>query len=131
MGRGNFKHGGATIGYFTIPPVQAPSMAISDIMILATITPEKWEAMSLTADYYEGKLVLDVDVELNVRAPSLFNFSKEVTITDKTVYINQQADRHLCACKKWDGNNTHHKELTSEDGGLLELDFTADFDVQS
>ena len=104
-GHGIFKHGGSQVGHYMVPPVAVPAMAITDIMIIATLTPDRRQAVSLTRDYYEDKLVLDVDIDLTLRAPSMFNYSKEVTITDRPVQINQEEDRHLCACKKWKNNS--------------------------
>ena len=98
---GVFRHGGEQVGHYRVPPASIPAMAITDVMILATLTPDRKEVIALTRDYYEDVLVLDVDIDLTLRTPTIFNFSKDVTITDRPIQINQEEDRHLCACKKW------------------------------
>jgi hypothetical protein len=106
MGRGIFKHAGHVVGHYVIPAVEAAAMSITDVMIIATVSPQSWEALALTKEYYEDKLVLLVDADVNLRMPTMFNYSKEVSLRDIPVKINRESERHLCACKKWDGNNT-------------------------
>ena len=100
-GHGVFRHGDEQVGHYIVPPVSVPAMAITDVLIIATLTPDRKQAIALTRDYYEDILVLSVDIDLTLRSPSVFNYSNEVTITDRPVQINQKEDRHLCACKKW------------------------------
>ena len=100
-GHGVFRHGDEQVGHYIVPPVSVAAMAVTDVMIIATLTPDRKQVISLTRDYYEDILVLSVDIDLTLRTPSMFNYSKEVTITDRPVQINQKEDRHLCACKKW------------------------------
>jgi hypothetical protein len=116
QGHGIFKYSGEQIGHYRIPPVDAPAMSIIDVLIIATLTPTTWEAMEISKDYYEGTLVLGIDVDLEVRTPWLFNMSTPVSVRDRPVEINRNQERHLCACKTWDGNGTrtegaHHHGL--------------------
>lgn len=103
MGRGTFSHNGAFVGTFEIPPATAKAMSITDMMILAKFTPEKWEALSLTAEYYRGTLSLDVDSQASIRVPALANYSYQAKVTNMRVHVNDPTmmDRHLCACPQW------------------------------
>jgi hypothetical protein len=106
MGRGILKHDGNTVGHYFIPPVEAVAMSITDVMIIATVSPQRWEALALTKEYYADKLMLHVDADVSLRIPTMFNVSREVSLRDIPVKISREQERHLCACKKWDGNNT-------------------------
>jgi hypothetical protein len=68
---------------------------------VAHFTPEKWSALSITAEYYRGKLVLNVDAKASVRVPALFDYSISTELQDLEVHVNEMADRHLCACLDW------------------------------
>lgn len=105
-GHGTFRHGGEQVGHYIVPPVSVAAMAITDVLIIATLTPSRSQALALTRDYYEDTLVLNADIDLILRTPFLFNYSKEVTIHDKAIQVNQKQDRHLCACVKWNNNAT-------------------------
>lgn len=110
MGRGSFSHDGAFVGTFEIPPAQVKAMSITDLTILAKFTPEKWEALSLTAEYYRGTLALDIDSQASIRVPALANYSYQAKVTNMRVHVNDPTmmDRHLCACPQWkdDRNKT-------------------------
>ena len=100
MSKGTFYHDGAFVGTFEIPPANIKAMSITDMMILAKFTPEKWEALSLTAEYYRGTLALDVDSQASIRVPALGNYTYEAKVTNMRVHVNDPTmmDRHLCAC---------------------------------
>jgi len=107
MGHGSFTHEGAFVGTFDIPPVTAKAMSITDMLIIAHLAPEAWDALGLAKEYYQGKLVLHVSVEASVRVPALANFSYTASVDDIVVNVNEMADRHLCACPNWsDGADT-------------------------
>jgi hypothetical protein len=103
MGRGTFNHRGIFVGTFDIPPTTIPSMSLMDIRVIAHFTPEKWEALSLTAEYYKGTLAFDVNAKATFRFPWLFDYSATSNFNDIHVLVNDPKlnDRHLCACPKW------------------------------
>ena len=105
-GYGMLQHQGFQVGHYIVPPVSVTAMAITDVMIIATLTPDRHQAVALATDYYKNKLVLDVNIDLVLRVPTLFNYSREFTIADRPVPISQEEDRHLCACKEWKNDTT-------------------------
>ena len=104
MGRGTFKHNGADVGTFVMPPTVISAMSITDLTIIASFTPEKWEALSLSAEYYRGTLAFTIDAQYMIRVPVLFDYSKEADLSNMYVKVNDPnlKDRHLCACPNWD-----------------------------
>lgn len=115
--KGSFRHAGVAVGTFDIPPIRAAAMSLTDVLVVAHLTPEKWEALSLTAEYYRGALVLDVDVTAKIRIPALWNFALTHTLRDIEVHVNDLADRRLCACEDWD--SARNKTLAT--ASVLEL----------
>jgi hypothetical protein len=103
MGRGTFNHNGVFVGTFDIPPTVVPAMSIIDIRVVAHFTPAKWEALSLSAEYYKGTLAFDIDAMATFRFPWLFDYSSAAKFNDIHVLVNDPKllDRHLCACPKW------------------------------
>jgi len=106
MGKGSFTHDGVFVGSFEIPPVTAKAMSITDLMIITTFTPEKWEALSITSEYYHGRLVLTVDAQASIRVPALFDYSFHADMKGLVVHVSELSDRSLCACPTWDERNT-------------------------
>lgn len=106
MGGGSFRHNGVEIGQYTIPPVTADAMSITDVMVIAHLSADKWDALSLTAEYYRGKLVLNVDAAATIRVPFLFDYSFEAELKNLVVHVNEMSDRHLCSCPTWSDNST-------------------------
>jgi hypothetical protein len=102
-GRGSFKHDGELVGTFDIPPVVADAMSITDLLIVAHLTPERWQALSISTEYYRGKLILGVDAHATIRLPAFFNFVFTTSLQDLIVHVNELSDRHLCACPTWQG----------------------------
>jgi len=101
MGRGSFTHHGVFVGTYDIPPVVVKAMSVTDMMIIAHLQPDKWDALSLTTEYYRGKLVLDVDAQANIRIPAFADYTYEADLKDIVVHVNELSDRHLCACPDW------------------------------
>jgi hypothetical protein len=101
LGKGSFHHDGAFVGTFDIPPVTVKAMSVTDMMIIAHFSPEKWSALSITAEYYEGKLILHVDAQVSARVPALFDYTISTELNDLVVHVNELSDRHLCACPNW------------------------------
>jgi hypothetical protein len=115
MGKGSFTHDGAFVGTFEIPPAEATAMSITDMMIIAKFTPEKWEALALTAEYYRGTLTLDVSSQASIRVPALANYSYQAEVKDMRVHVNDPTlmDRHLCACPQWKDAKNHTPKVVN------------------
>jgi hypothetical protein len=112
MGKGSLTHGGAFVGTFDIPIVTVPAMSITDVLIIAHLSPGEWEAVSLVADYYQGKLVLEVDTQVTLRVPALFDFSFTYKKKGVVVHASDMSDRHLCHCSSWDEDK--NRTMTNE-----------------
>ena len=102
-GAGQFTHDGEYVGSFTIPAGQVSPQAISDIVVKVTLTPDKWSALSLTSEYYQGKLKFLVGGHSHVKIPGLGNYQFDAKFEDIEVNVNDPAmdDTHLCACPGW------------------------------
>lgn len=105
MGKGSFAHNGEMVGTYEIPPTLIASQAITDLLIVARFTPEKWQALSITAEYYSGNLVLHVNADASIRIPALFDYTISTSLQDIVVHVNALSDRHLCSCPTWSNNN--------------------------
>jgi hypothetical protein len=108
MGQGSFSHDGALVGTYEIPPTVIAAAAISDILIVARFTPDQWQALSITAEYYHGTLVLSVDAQVSIRIPVLVDFTFSTSLKDLVVHVNEMSDRHLCACPTWSDASHNH-----------------------
>lgn len=102
-GSGQFHHDGEYVGSFTIPGGKISPQAISDIVVKVTLTPDKWSALSLTSEYYQGKLRFMVGGHTHVKIPGLGNYQFDAKFEDIEVNVNDPAmdDTHLCACPGW------------------------------
>jgi hypothetical protein len=102
-GSGQFQHDGEYVGSFTIPGGKITPQAISDIVVKVTLTPDKWAALSLTSEYYQGKLKFNVGGHSHVKIPGLGNYQFDAKFEDIEVNVNDPAmdDTHLCACPGW------------------------------
>jgi len=115
-GHGSFSFDGKKFGTFEIPPVTMDSMAITDFMIIIHISPaDKTQAIRLAKAYHEGKLVVGVDFEGEVRVPVLFGYTKAINVKNIEVDVSAASERKLCQCQKWE-DDEHDSNL-----GLLEL----------
>jgi len=120
MGRGTFTHNGAFVGTFDIPPVTVKAMSVTDLFIIAHLSPDKWDALALTAEYYRGKLILHVDVQTTIRIPAMADYSFATDLRDIVVHVNEMSDRHLCACPNWsDAKNGTIKTFNTGDVSLV------------
>ena len=99
---GGFKFDGNYVGTFEIPPVILESMAITDLMLIAHVSPDRYQALQLAEAYYMGKLLLDADFTATIRIPFLDNYVKHVSVDNIPVNVTEQSDRSLCACPSWD-----------------------------
>ena len=102
-GGGQFHYDGEYIGSFEIPEGKIAQEAISDIIVKVTFTPDKWQALSLTSEYYRGTLRFMVGGHAHVSVPALGNYSFEAKFDDIEVNPNDPTldDTHLCACPGW------------------------------
>jgi hypothetical protein len=102
-GAGQFHYDGEYVGSFEIPEGKISEEAISDIIVKVTFTPDKWQALSLTAEYYRGTLRFIVGGHAHVTVPALGNYSFEAKFDDIEVNPNDPSmdDTHLCACPGW------------------------------
>ena len=101
MVSGNFQHDGGHVGTFTVPPTTIHASAVTDLLVSVTFTPDKWEAMQLTAEYYKGTLAFVVDLDAAISVPALLGYSYQAHIGGKRVWVNDpmNQERHLCLCK--------------------------------
>jgi len=117
---GSFRHGNASVGTFDIPPTCIEANSISDILIIAHFSPDRWKSFSIGRDYMSGNLVLEVAAEGTVRVPSLWNFSYHGQFDNIVVHVNRSSDRHFCHCPKWnDEKNSSEISLLEEFSGEI------------
>jgi hypothetical protein len=107
-GKGSFKYDGRDFGTYEIPPVTADAMAITDLMLIARVTPDKTQALQIAEAYYLGKLILEAEFEGTIRIPALFDFTFDIHVKDIVVNVNELSDRSLCHCPTWDGHGKNH-----------------------
>jgi len=102
-GGGQFHYDGEYIGSFEIPEGKIAEEAISDIIVKVTFTPDKWQALQLTSEYYRGTLRFMVGGHAHVSVPALGSYSFEAKFDDIEVNPNDPNldDTHLCACPGW------------------------------
>lgn len=102
-GHGQFHHDDQYVGSFDIPEGKISEKAISDIVVKVTFTPDKWSALSLTSEYYQGKLKFVLDGHAHVTIPALGNYQFDAKFDDIHVNVNDPSldDTHLCACPGW------------------------------
>jgi len=99
MGYGIFKHDGIQVGTFEIPPATAKAMSISDYLVNLTLTPDEWEALELTSEYYKGTLTFQVDAEAEIEIPDLGNLTYDAKFNDYFIHVGEQKGRELCNCQ--------------------------------
>lgn len=101
-GGGTFYHQGSLVGTFDIPNVTVQAMAVTDVLITAHFSPERWEALSIGKEYYEGRLILSVDTMATIQVPALFEYKFTGQMRNLTVHVNEQSDRSFCNCPTWE-----------------------------
>lgn len=112
MGKGSFSHNGALVGTYEIPSVTVAGMAVTDMLIVASFSPEKWQALSIAAEYYRGTLVLSVDAEASIRIPVLADYIFPFSMSGLVVHVNDMSDRSLCFCPTWSDASNKTKPTT-------------------
>ncbi|KAL3767973.1 hypothetical protein ACHAWU_005431 [Discostella pseudostelligera] len=102
-GHGQFHHDDQYVGSFDIPEGRITEKAISDIVVKVTFTPDKWAALSLTSEYYQGNLKFVLNGHAHVTIPALGNYQFDAKFDDIHVNVNDPSldDTHLCACPGW------------------------------
>ena len=102
-GSGQFTHDGVYVGSFDIPAGQISPQAISDIVVKVTLAPDKWSALSLTSEYYQGTLKFILRGHSHVKIPGLGNYQFDAKFEDIEINVNDPGmdDTHLCACPGW------------------------------
>jgi hypothetical protein len=106
-GKGSFTFDGKPVGTFEIPPDFIGAMAITDLMLVAKVTPDKYQAAQLAAAYFRGKLVLEAEFQATVRVPAMFDMTYHLSVEDIRVDVNELSDRSLCYCPSWDESKNH------------------------
>lgn len=102
MGAGSFKHDGVHVGTFEIPSESAKAMSITDYLVTVTLTPDEWQALELTSEYYKGTLTFVVDAHVTVTLPALGGYTFQTQFDDYFIHVGDElSDRHLCACSSW------------------------------
>ena len=103
------------VGTFEIPEgVVLKRMAITDYLINVNITPDKWQALELTSEYYKGTLSFIVEAEIDVTIPALGGYTFQTDISNYMIHVGDaMSDRHLCACKEWKGENPSLPQIKS------------------
>ena len=124
MGTGSFKHDDTYVGSFEIPTSTIEAMSITDIYVMCTFTPEKWQALDLAEEYYRGTLKLNVDAELSVKVSALGGYTFQGGIDNYLVDTNDPLlqDRHLCACPTWKDKKKNDKPKPMAIGAFIATD---------
>lgn len=129
-GTGFFHHNGKFAGSFTIPPFTAEAMSITDILIIAHLTPGTWDAVQIAKEYSMGKLILHVNTSVVIRVPALADFTYEGKMDDIVVNVNEINDRSLCACPSWNEAKNHSFyetiSLEQEDNDIRDVPLSLD-----
>lgn len=99
---GSFSFDGQPIGTYMIPSETATAMAITDMMLIAKVTPDKYQALRLAEAYYRGNLVLQADFHAKLRVPKLFDYTYNLKMNDIDVYVNELGPRDMCHCPSWE-----------------------------
>ena len=105
-GKGSFTFEGISVGTFHIPGDNVQRMAVTDLMLIARVQPDKYQAVKMAEYYYQGKLVLKAEFEAKLRVPAFMDFTYNLDMKNLTVFVNELSDRSLCHCPSWDNNQT-------------------------
>ena len=96
------SHDGVTVGVLDFgSEVSVPGTSITDVLVTATFSTSKWDALSLTEAYYAGTLTLTVDAQATVTVEGI-GYTREVEWHNYILHLDgEYGDRELCACEKW------------------------------
>jgi len=104
---GSFSFEGKPLGTYEIPSKTAEGMAITDMMLVAKVTPDRYQAIQVAEAYLRGNLILQADFNGKLRVPALFNVTYDYHKKDIDVYVNVLGPRDLCHCPSWDEAKNH------------------------
>jgi hypothetical protein len=109
-GHGQFHYDDSYVGSFNNPEGKISPRAISNIVVKVTFTPDKWDALSLTSEHYQGKLKLVLGGHAQLKIPALGDYKFDAKFDDIHVNVNDPLldDTHLCACPGWKRPFTQH-----------------------
>ena len=101
-GSGTLTHDNVQVGILDFgTDIFIKGNSITDVLVTVTFSPEKWEALSLTSEYYLGTLTFMVDASATVTIPAI-GYTANSQWTNYLVHVGgDYADRTLCACEKW------------------------------
>jgi hypothetical protein len=109
LGTGTFTHDGTYIGRFEIPPqTMVVQQSISDLLLTVTLTPDKWEALALTVEYYKGTLTFQIAMSIAISLPILGGYSYQANLDNYVLHLSDtDTGRNLCACPQWKDVKPH------------------------
>lgn len=109
LGSGTFTHDGTYIGRFEIPPQTiVVQQSISDLLLTVTLTPDKWEALALTVEYYKGTLTFQIAMSISISLPILGGYSYQANLDNYILHLaDTETGRNLCACPQWKDVKPH------------------------
>ena len=105
-GTGTFQYDGAFVGTMNFgslegeKPVNIAANAVTDLLVTTTFSPDKWQLMELTAEYYEGKLEFVISSQSTIKVPAI-DYTFTTKVEGMKIKIGSFGDRHLCACPLW------------------------------
>ena len=101
-GSGTITHDGVNVGIIDFgQDIPFKGTSITDVLVTATFSPDKWELLGLTAEYYEGTLSFMIDADVTFTLPAI---SYTASPAWKNYLIHLSSDdweRSLCACQNW------------------------------
>jgi len=68
-GKGSFAYDGNQVGTYEIPSVTVASMAVTDLMLIARVSPDRYQALQMAQAYYRGNLELEADFQAQLTVP--------------------------------------------------------------
>jgi len=101
-GSGIMSHENVNVGILDFGEnVLIKGTSITDVLVTATFSPDKWETLGLTAEYYDGTLTFLVNADVTVTIPAI-SYTQSSKWSNYLLHLNgEYGDRSLCACEKW------------------------------
>lgn len=100
---GSITHDGDYIGrYEILPNTMIEAQSITDIQATVTVTPDKWEALELTSEYYKGTLAVMLDCHASAQIPIIPEYTYGYSSSGIMIHLDGAAGpREYCACPQW------------------------------